>query len=697
MSTSQGNTQADAEGHSGIRRSTVSRRSYETRPINDDSFVVALRGGRPMDGHALRTILGCVEDGVVGVDSAGGLLFASAAAERLLGPGSLAERLTQARDVFRADGVSAFAPSDLPLVRALRGEATDGVALVVRARESELVRLEMSGRPLADGGAAVVFRDVGARIRAEQELVRTKAFLDSIVENIPTMIFVKDAEQLRFELFNRAGEDLLGLPRSKLLGKTDFDLFPHEQAQSFQKRDRETLESRNVVDISEEPIATEKGERWLHTRKITITDHTGKPKYLLGISLDITDRMRAEADLRVAHEELEARVAERTEALRVGEEQLRQSQKMEAIGRLAGGIAHDFNNMLTVILTQSTLLVRRTQLDERTRGPLTEITHAANRAATLTRQLLAFSRQQVLQPRTLDLNMIVREMEQMLRSLVGESIALETSLQPGLGFVFADPGQMEQVILNLVVNARDAMPRGGQLVIATCDVVIAQGAPSIGALQPGAYELLTVTDTGIGMSADTQSRIFEPFFTTKERGHGTGLGLATAYGIVRQTDGDVHVSSEPGKGTSFRIYVPRAAPASTPSLRPSGAHAIGGPETLLLVEDEPLVREAARTVLAGAGFTVLVARDAAEALQICRDHPATIHALVTDVVMPGMSGPRLAERAAVMRPEMRVLFVSGYTDDAVVRHGAGESVAFLNKPFLPDALVRKLREVLDGA
>ena len=389
------------------------------------------------------------------------------------------------------------------------------------------------------------------------------------------------------------------------------------------------------------------------------------------------------------------------EALRRSEEQLRQAQKMEAIGQLAGGVAHDFNNLLTIISGYGDLLINGV-LDSQ--GParelVGEILKAAERATGLTRQLLAFSRRQVLAPQVLVLNHVLHDIDKMLRRLIGEDIRLTSILAPDLGSIKADPGQVEQVVLNLCVNARDAMPRGGQLTLETANVTLdtayARTHPEV---QPGPYVMLAVTDTGCGMDAATQARIFEPFFTTKGVGKGTGLGLATVYGIVKQSGGSVYVYSEVGRGTSFKVFLPRVAdtaPAASSRADKATPVRFGRPETLLVVEDDPAVRALTRTVLKSSAYDVIEASDPEDALRWVEEHPQPIHLLVTDVVMPGMSGRVLAERLKEVRPEIKVLFVSGYTDDAVVRHGLLEAeVAFLQKPFSPDALARKVREVLD--
>jgi PAS domain S-box-containing protein len=413
--------------------------------------------------------------------------------------------------------------------------------------------------------------------RAEQPFCGDSAarsmssFLESVLENLPAVMFMKDARELRFEWFNREGEALIGLPRAELIGKRDHDFFPKEQADSFVAHDREVLRRKAVQDIPEEPVLTQRGTRWLHTRKIPLLDEGGEARHLLGISVDITENKRAEEILRASHEELERRVAQRTdelqleiaerfraeEALRRTEDQLRQAQKMEAIGRLAGAIAHDFNNVLSVVLSYCDLMLDQIQPGTPFRSDVEEVRRAGERAATLTRQLLAFSRQQVLQPRVLDLNEVVQAMRRMLQRLLGEDVELELRCAPDLGRVRVDPAQIEQVVMNLVVNARDAMPMGGKLTIETANVDLdARFASEHLGVRPGPHVILAVTDTGIGMDKDTLARAFEPFFTTKERGKGTGLGLSTAFGIVKDSAGSIWVYSEPGKGATFKVYLP---------------------------------------------------------------------------------------------------------------------------------------------
>jgi two-component system cell cycle sensor histidine kinase/response regulator CckA len=378
--------------------------------------------------------------------------------------------------------------------------------------------------------------------------------------------------------------------------------------------------------------------------------------------------------------------------------QLEQAQKMDAVGRLAGGVAHDFNNLLTVILGRTDILLHPLKPEDPMRRGIELIQRTAGRAADLTRQLLAFSRKQVLEPVVLDLAAVTTDMKDMLGRLIGEDIALLTNPTPGLGRVKADRGQIEQVIMNLAVNARDAMPQGGRLIVETANIDLDDEyvRRHVGA-RPGPHVMLAVSDTGTGIPHEIQSQIFEPFFTTKEQGKGTGLGLATVYGIVKQSGGYIEVDSEPGQGTTFRVYLPRldAEPAPVDrSARPAAA--AGGTETILLVEDEEGVRELARDILRASGYTVLEARNGPEALLLCERHQGPLEMLLTDVVMPRMSGRELAERLAPLRPDLSVLYMSGYTDDAVIRHGVlGAGTAFLQKPFTPAALVLRVRETLD--
>jgi PAS domain S-box-containing protein len=421
--------------------------------------------------------------------------------------------------------------------------------------------------------------------------------------------------------------------------------------------------------------------RWIE-RRGQLTLHTGgvRGRWVRGVIMDVTERVRLE------------------EALRSAEDQLRQAQKMEAIGRLAGGIAHDFNNLLSVVLSYGDMLLSSGVVPEPHGADLREIRDAAARAADLTRALLAFSRQQVLEPVVLDLNDVVRRMDKMLRRVIGEDIELRWTADPALGRVKVDPGQMEQVLMNLAVNARDAMPAGGKLLLETANIDLDDSyARTHVGVTPGPHVMLAVTDTGAGMSKEVQARIFEPFFTTKELGKGTGLGLSTVFGIVRQSGGHIWVYSEPGRGTTFKVYFPRTDQAAEAKARAATPPAsLRGSETLLLVEDDEQLRLVSRTILAKNGYRVLAATSPADALAQCAHEPGPIHLMITDVVMPGMNGLQLATQAAKSRPDMKVLYVSGYTNNTIVHHGVlDEGVAFLQKPITPEALLRKVREILD--
>jgi PAS domain S-box-containing protein len=415
--------------------------------------------------------------------------------------------------------------------------------------------------------------------------------------------------------------------------------------------------------------------RWIYTRGVALRDGSGKLTHMLGCHLDITARKHLE-------------------------EQFRQAQKMEAVGQLAGGVAHDFNNLLTVISGNSEMLLSELPPNESWQELISEVREAGQRAAMLTRQLLAFSRQTVLEPEVLDLNDVVRENEKMLRRLIGEDVQLKAVLDPALAPVKVDAGQIGQVIMNLVINARDAMPTGGNVIIETRNVTLDEASTAMDPeAKPGRYVMLAVSDTGVGMTPDVQARVFEPFFTTKGAGKGTGLGLATVYGIVKQSGASISVSSEPGRGTTFKIRFPVAeTPGSTGESVAHVATVALGTETILLVEDEAAVRSIVGRVLRRAGYTVLEASRGTEAVRLAGTYAGTIHLLITDVVMPEMGGRELVDRLAPLRSELKVLYLSGYTQDATIRHGVLQAeVAFLPKPFTIAALTNKVRQVLDEA
>jgi two-component system, cell cycle sensor histidine kinase and response regulator CckA len=410
-----------------------------------------------------------------------------------------------------------------------------------------------------------------------------------------------------------------------------------------------------------------------------------------------------DVEIAVRDIEFDGRKAELATLMDIGgrrrlEDQLRQAQKMEAVGMLAGGIAHDFNNLLTIIAGYSQLILNSLDEDDPNRQPAEQIMKAGERAAALTRQLLAFSRSQVLQPKVLDLNKLVTSLNAMLQRLIGEDIDLRLALQPDLGRVNADPGQVEQVLMNLVVNSRDAMPKGGSLAIETSNILLDQPYPIRHlTLQPGWYVRLTVKDTGSGMDAATRARLFEPFFTTKGSGKGTGLGLSTVFSIVRKSGGNVDVHSEPGRGTAFQVYLPRIDEPASVEPEDRKTRAAAGTETILLAEDDETVRVLVRETLEREGYKVLDAADPVEARRLAERFQGAIDLLITDVVMPKVSGRELAEALSRQRPAMKILYMSGYTDSAIVNTGVlQKEVAFLQKPFTPAALAGKVREVLEA-
>jgi two-component system cell cycle sensor histidine kinase/response regulator CckA len=522
-----------------------------------------------------------------------------------------------------------------------------------------------------------------ARRVAERALLASEARFHRLAESGIIGIAVSDMSGNILEA-NEAYLKLIGGTRRELLDGTLrwTDLVPPEHSHLVELAGQR-LRDDGVAPPWETETVRKDGTRVPILVGLATLDH---PR-CLAVTIDLTAQRHAE----VARAKAE-------EALRNTEAQLRQAQKMEAVGRLAGGVAHDFNNLLSVILSYGDFLLEDLAADDPIRDDVEQMTIAGKRAADLTRQLLLFSRQQVLETQVLDLNTLVSDMRKMIQRVVGEDVEVVALPNAKASVVLADPGSLEQVIMNLVVNARDAMPTGGKLTIETSDVELDQDyvEAHLGA-HLGPHVVLSVSDNGLGMDHEVQTRVFEPFFTTKELGKGTGLGLSTVFGIVSQTGGHVGVYSEPSQGTTFRVYLPSAGPVHGSA--PDGVitETLGGNETVLLVEDEEQVRVVACTVLRRHGYQVLEARNAGEALLICESHPGDIHVLLSDVVMPQMSGPQLAKRLAPMRPNMKILYMSGYTDDAAVRHGLVErGVAFLQKPLTPTMLTRKVRQVLDS-
>jgi two-component system cell cycle sensor histidine kinase/response regulator CckA len=536
---------------------------------------------------------------------------------------------------------------------------------------------------------------LGALQESLQELEVAEAELAQQNEELITVQEALELERHRYrELFERAPvpylvTDGLGVlldanpAASELLGYSPLALRGKPLAALVRQEDRPRL--RTLITIAhgrqEEELVLHPFRAPARTVLVTVQRDEERPDravLLRWVLRDISERKAAE------------------EALRSTEDRLRHSQKLEAVGRLAGGVAHSFNNLLAAIALHAELLLEVRGSEEERRRHAEEIQKAGERAAGLARQLLAFGRKQILQLQPLDVGRQIAEMVPMLRRLIGEHIELETRLDPDAGWIHGDLGQLEQVLLNLVLNARDAMPDGGRLRIATAAVEIPERTE--GGLAPGPHVEITVEDTGAGMDEEVRAHLFEPFFTTKERDKGSGLGLATLYGIVRQSGGDVQVRSAPGKGSCFTLYLPRADRPADGEVRPAPAPRMekGGHEVVLFVEDEQNIREPAKEVLESRGYVVLAARDGADALRISRQWDGLLDLLVTDVIMPGMNGSQLAEALCRERPGLRVLYISGYPEEAIARHGVLESHrSFLQKPFPPGALLRKVREVLE--
>jgi PAS domain S-box-containing protein len=528
-----------------------------------------------------------------------------------------------------------------------------------------------------------VNRDITARRHAEETLAESRALLAAAEELTHVGSWAldlgSDVLTLSDELFR-----IIGLaPQSETITTDSLSARVHpEDREAVRLAFRRLQENGDAPPVECRIIRPDGSERMIQARGRGQRDASGRIARLIGSAQDVTDRREAESE----HQRLE--------------EQLRQSQKMEAIGQLAGGVAHDFNNLLTLIKAYSGLVAD--QLDEGSaiKSDVVEIQRAAGRAASLTQQLLAFSRKQILQPRVLDLNRVSRDLEPMLRPLIGDNIQIVTKPGASLGRVKADPGQIEQVLINLSLNARDAMPSGGTLTIETANVELDEAYHGRHAvIAPGPYVLLAVSDTGVGMDEDTRSRVFEPFFTTKPVGKGTGLGLSTVYGIVKQSSGYIWVYSEPQRGTTFKIYLPRlvadeigATTTEHPAVVPES-----GSETVLLVEDEPAVRSLARRILERYGYTVLEARDGKDALRVAEHYRQPIQLLVTDMMMPELSGRDVWTALSAKRSDLRVLYMSGYTNDDMMRRGFLDAgAAFLQKPFTETDLARAARTVLDA-
>jgi PAS domain S-box-containing protein len=650
------------------------------RAVDAEYISKRVEDGMTKDPEArYRGLLEAAPDAMVVVNQAGEIVLLNLQAEKQFGyhrdelvgqavkniiPEGFAERLI-------ADDLRSAAD-------ALAQQIGTGIELVALRKDGSEFPIEIMLSPLGGPEGILVtaaIRDISARKDAEEELRRTNQLLETTqalarlggweLDVVHDTLFWTDEIYRIHEISPAEYSPTVA---------TGIAFYAPESIPPITAAVQDAIERGTSFDLELELITATGRRISVRATGVATMDH-GRTVKITGAFQDITERKRLEA-------------------------QLSQSQRLEAVGQLAGGIAHDFNNLLTAIRGYAELARRGLGEDELRLDDLGEVIANADRAAALIRQLLAFGRRQVLEPRVVDPAEVVGDMASMLRRLLGEHIELATHMAPGLGCIKVDPSQLEQIVVNLAVNAADAMPDGGKLTIELCNIEFdaANVAADAGAV-PGPYVLLAVSDTGVGMDEATRSHVFEPFFTTKEPGKGTGMGLATVYGIVKQSGGFIYVYSEPGQGTTFRIYLPRvaeerpAAVAETPAARPSSS----GTETILLVEDEPAVRSFARRTLEEQGYIVLEAASGADALAIIASDARPIALLVTDVVMPGLQGHQLAAQLTAGQPELRTLYLSGFTENSVIHHGVADSgVAFLAKPFSADALGKAVRRVLDG-
>jgi two-component system, cell cycle sensor histidine kinase and response regulator CckA len=646
--------------------------------IHVDRLFVALdrsRSNEQFHRAKLATTLHSIGDGVIATDRTGAITFANPVAETLTGwkvDEAIGRRLGRVFAIISESGRERVAD---PVAKVLETGGVVGLAnhTLLISRDGKEIPIDDSGSPIRDEsgritGVVLVFRDATERRHAQQQLEESERRYRLLFENNPQPMWVFDAETLAFRAVNHAAIETYGYTREEFLSMTIRDIRPAEDIPALEHE----VWSREGRPLHRSgPGRHRKKDGTLITVEIVShpIDFDGR-KARLVLASDITERQKLE-------------------------EQFHQAQRLESIGRLAGGVAHDFNNLLTVINGYTEMVLQEVNEDNPIQEMLSEVLAAGGRAAALTQQLLTFSRKQLIQPVVLNLNDIVSDIERMLRRLIGEDLRLVTKPARDLGKVKADGGQLQQVIMNLAINARDAMPNGGSLLLETANVTFDEEYVSLHPeVQTGEYVMLAVTDTGTGMTPEVKARLFEPFFTTKPKGTGTGLGLATVYGIVKQSGGWIWVYSEPGNGTTFKVYLPRTDEA-IPQPRPSLKTDTRGKETILVVEDQPEVRTIAIAALQRFGYTVLSAVNGEEALSIASGFLGRIDLLLTDVVMPGMNGRELTSRLRVERPDIRVLLMSGYTETAMADlTDFNAEVGYVQKPFTPETLAEKVREAL---